>query len=105
MKYTEESGICIEKHVLVKKSLPMSSTWMCQYELKRVESDWVSIKEKVPNEAVSKESLLGHKGPITINFLENVIHASCCQLLRQISPYSLNDHFTFRKYTYVCACA
>ena len=63
----------------------------------RVKTQWLFSKDKVLGTAVSKE---GHavfrdiKEPITIDFFEkgSIINStSNCQLLRQNSPYSLND--------------
>ena len=59
-----------------------------------------SNKKEVPNWAISKEdpadSLLRQEKPITIDFLEKSATVNSWQLLRQYSPYSLNDPPIYR---------
>ena len=64
----------------------------------------LSNKEKAQDAVVNKESnadrLLGHKRPITVDFLEKgatVNSASYCQLLGENSPYLLNGSYIYRK--------
>ena len=68
MKFTKEYVMCMGKHILIQKlftnelnmGLPLQKT------THREETYWLSGREKVPREVVSKEShtdrLLGHEG-------------------------------------------
>ena len=80
----------MKKHVLVKKLKIQSVEWKHTDSL---------IKKKVPGkEEDDADSLLGHERPITIDFFEKsamVNRGFYCQLLRQYSPYLLNDLYIF----------
>ena len=91
----------METHVLVKRiftnGLNMSLLLQASVEktVYKVETHWLSDKEKVPDAVVSKEahvdSVLGHHywypwKEVTVNC------SSYNQQLKQNSPYLLNDH-------------
>ena len=59
-----------------------------------VETPIISNKVKIPGTAVSKEGHAEMKGPVNVYSLEKVPivkNSSYSQLLRQNSPYLLND--------------
>ena len=94
VRFTEESMMCVVKHVLVKKCLQMGLPLWAGVENAAygLEALWLSSKEKWSVKKVMLTEFWDMKGPITIDLLEKgagVNNSSYCQLLRRNSPYLL----------------
>ena len=94
--------MCTEKHVLVKKifthlqNIDLSLRTCVQKTVHKEETHWLSCKKKCSGRSGQWRSsyLLGTNRPIILIFLKKgvtVNSSSYCQLLRQNSPYLLNN--------------